>query len=284
MTREAMLGMAPTRITAVKHGLILAMLILDAYIAIFILTPAQFFADGISWWTVNLSDPYAQARGSLIGVGAFRYSPVVAQILQPVGLLPWPVFVAGFTALQIGCLMWMGRSQWWLLLIFPPTIFELWTGNIDILLAAAIFAGFRWPAAWSAVILTKVTPGVGLLWFVFRREWRSLVIALGFTILVAAVSFLLAPDLWRAWIDALRVMSSLPNETPYPPLVVRLPIAVLVLWVAARRDIRPLVPVAVLLAMPSIWGVSYAVLTASLALWLSSRDRRGPGAVGIEPT
>ena len=43
----------------------------------------------------------------------------------------------------------------------------------------AIVLGFRWPFTWAFVLLTKVTPGVGLLWFAVRREWRSLAIALG---------------------------------------------------------------------------------------------------------
>ena len=50
---------------------------------------------------------------------------------------------------------------------------ELAGGNISLLLAVAIVVGFRWPAAWAFVLLTKVTPGIGLLWFVVRREWRS---------------------------------------------------------------------------------------------------------------
>ena len=48
-------------------------------------------------------------------------------------------------------------------------------------MAAAIALGFRYPAAWSFLLLTKVTPGIGLVWFAVRREWRPLAIALGFT-------------------------------------------------------------------------------------------------------
>ena len=51
-------------------------------------------------------------------------------------------------------------------------------------IAAAIVIGFRWPAAWSLVLLTKITPGIGLLWFAVRREWRSLAIALGAVIMI----------------------------------------------------------------------------------------------------
>ncbi len=77
---------------------------------------------------------------------------------------------------------------------------ELWGGNITLLIALAVVAGFRWPAAWAFVLLTKVTPGVGLLWFAVRREWRSLAMALGATLAVVAVSSLVAPGLWRDWV------------------------------------------------------------------------------------
>ena len=74
-------------------------------------------------------------------------------------------------------------------LLFPFAAMEVAGGNVSLLLAAAIVLGFRWPAAWSIVLLTKITPGIGLLWFAVRREWRSLAIALGATAVIAAVSF-----------------------------------------------------------------------------------------------
>ena len=71
---------------------------------------------------------------------------------------------------------------------------ELAGGNIHLLLAAAIVLGFRWPWTWAIVLLTKITPGIGLLWFVVRREWRDLAIALGATAAIVAVSFLVWPE------------------------------------------------------------------------------------------
>ena len=79
------------------------------------------------------------------------------------------------------------------LLAFPFVAVELTGGNIHLLLAAAIVAEFRWPAAWSFVLLTKVTPGIGLLWFAVRREWRPLMIALGATAAIAGLTFIIVP-------------------------------------------------------------------------------------------
>ena len=66
----------------------------------------------------------------------------------------------------------------------------------------AIVLGMRWPAAWAFILLTKISPGVGLLWFAVRREWRNLAIALGVTSAIAAVSFVLAPNLWSDFLAA----------------------------------------------------------------------------------
>ena len=45
------------------------------------------------------------------------------------------------------------------LLLLQPVVASIALGNIEILMAAAIVAGFRWPATWSFVLLSKVTPG-----------------------------------------------------------------------------------------------------------------------------
>jgi hypothetical protein len=69
---------------------------------------------------------------------------------------------------------------------------------------AAVVAGFRWPSAYAFLLPTKVTPGIALLWFVVRREWRNLAIALATTAAIVAVSFVIAPNLWFDWATVLR--------------------------------------------------------------------------------
>ena len=109
---------------------------------------------------------------------AYVYSPAFAQILWPFTFLPWPVFAALWTAASIGCLFWM-RVPW--MLAFPGVIDDILRGNIHVFLAAMVVVGFRYSGAYAFGILTKVTPGIGLLWFAVRREWRPLVWALGVT-------------------------------------------------------------------------------------------------------
>jgi hypothetical protein len=56
-----------------------------------------------------------------------------------------------------------------------------------------------------------------------------------------------------------------PGSVPVP-LVLRLPIAAVVIAYAARTDRRWLLPVGVLLAMPVIWWGSFAMLAGVVAL------------------
>jgi hypothetical protein len=56
-------------------------------------------------------------------------------------------------------------------LLAPPVMIELAVGNIHFLLGPAVVLGFRWPVAWAILLLAKVRPGIGLLWFAVRTEW-----------------------------------------------------------------------------------------------------------------
>ena len=144
------------------------------------------------------------------------------------------------------------------------------------MLAVAIVLGFRWPAAWSFVVLTKVTPGIGLLWFAVRREWRQLAIAAGATALVVVVSFLFAPrGVWSEWIGVLLGNANAPIESgSLPvPLLVRLPIAALVIVWAARGDRRWALPIGCLLALPVIWYGSLSLIVATIPLLRTPRLR-----------
>jgi hypothetical protein len=134
-------------------------------------------------------------------------------------------------------------------------------GQVHLFIAAAIVLGFRSPALWAFSILTKVTPGVGLLWFLVRREWRSLAIALGMTLAIAALSFLLSPTAWFDWVAFLRASSG-SGELLYP----RIAAAALIVVAGALTNRRWTIPIAVVLALPVVWVESYVILLAIIRL------------------
>ena len=245
-------------------------------VAIAMLWPGLNLADTHAYWAVPLDDLYGAARAG--GADAYLYTPAFAQVLAPFKALPWPVFAGLWLVFMALCLVAIA-GVWAILVAFiPPVLIELQAGNIHLPLAVAVGLGLRYPATWAFVLLTKPTLGVGLLWFLVRREWRHLALALGTTALVAAISFVLAPAAWPAWIDALIANAGHPLSPDYNgvihiPLLLRLPVAaVLVIW-GARTDRPWTVGVAATLALPILWINGLAVLL-SIPLLMRWRDPR----------
>lgn len=258
----------PARRRALYHGLVLA-----GWLFVFLNIPK--FVDGglwgrdaIAYWSVDLGNPY---RGQLDQYGYFPYAPPAALVASLFKLVPWPIFLVGWTAMLLAVLAWIGGGLRSLvvLLAIPPVFLEVLYGNIHILLAAAVVAGFRWSGAWSFVLLTKVTPALGMAWFLVRREWRPLLIVAGVTAAISAASAVIAPGLWPQWIGSL--VSSQTVEVPWGhaiviPLLIRLPIALaLVLW-GARTDRPWTVAVAATLALPVLWTAGLSMLVGVVAL------------------
>lgn len=233
--------------------------------------------DAEAYWGIDLGSLY---QGVHLGdQGAFLYSPVVAALFAPFSLLPYEVFYGILAAVNLAALVWLlGWELAALALFAVPVSNEIARGNIHLLLAAAIVVGFRRPAAWAWVLLTKVTPGVGLAWFAFRREWRSLLVAVGVTGAIAAVSFVLAPGLWSGWIAMLAQNAESTRPSLFQvPVLPRLIAATVLLGLGAWRDRPAIVPVAAMLALPAIWVNSLAMLVAVIPLW------RHPDDLAIRP-
>lgn len=201
MERRAIaLGSARTsfRARALRDGLALAGLLFAAYLFVIVAPAARTVGfDAFAYWSVNLEHPYRQVAGEL---GAFPYTPVAARAFAAASLLSWPAFWFAWMGVLLATAGWLGWRGTLLVLAFPPVAVELYHGNIHLLLAAAIALGLRYPAAWAFILLTKVTPGVGLIWFAVRREWRNLGIALGVTAVLVAASLAVDARLWGEWI------------------------------------------------------------------------------------
>jgi hypothetical protein len=246
--------------------------------------------DAHAYWNVDLSNLYGHSFGNTSGLDAFRYTPPIGQVASVLHIIPWELFLAAWLSLLIGVLIWLtGRTNWLAAIAFPPVALELYHGNIHLLIAAAIVVGFRYPVAWAFILLTKVTPGIGVLWFVARQEWRKAALAVGVAAAVALVSFVVAPGLWRQYVDAMldNYAYAPPDGYPFPwPQWLRMPIAALLVIWAARTDRPWVVPIAAVLALPLIWwhGLSIlvavpALLSARLAAW-----RPAPLAVTSRPS
>lgn len=195
--------------------------------------------------------------------GCFLYSPPVAQFMGVIqGLMPFETFTFLLRAAETIVLAVVTGPALFFSLFIPAVAIELNAVNVNLLVVGAVLIGFRFPFAWAFVILTKITPGVGLLWFAVRREWRNLAIAIGATALIAGGSFLLAPDLWRQYFEQL---GREPDNSIYV-IGWRLPLAALVVIWGARTNHRWAMIVAVFLGMPRWYFLTPVILVGLFPL------------------
>jgi hypothetical protein len=228
------------------------------------------------YWEADPANLYPHPE--LAERNGYNYSPAFEFVVGWWRWVPFEVFVAMWRAILLALLVWMAGPFTIFVLFTIPVASEVNAGNIQIMLAAAIVIGFRFPAAWAFVLLTKVTPGIGLLWFAVRRQWRALAIAFGATAVIAAVSFALGPDRWFDYL-ALMTGSPAPSVAPYYlPLWVRLgPAIAFIVW-GGLTDRRWPVVVGSTLALPVFYIISPSMLVGvlpyarqGLGRWLDHR-------------
>ena len=251
---------------ALRDGLSIAGLIVVVWFFVFLDADARGF-DAFACWDVSLDDLYGRSMGQLTDLGAFRYSPPIGILMASFHVLPFEAFYWLWAVFLSASLVWVSRSWSLALCALVAVPISIYLGNIDIPVAAAIVLGMRYPAVWSIPILIRVTPGVGLLWFVVRREWRSLAVALGTTLLIAVPTMIVRPDLWAGFISMLIDNAGQdPHGFPIPLWLRALASVAITIW--AGRTSRPwAVAIAMTLIQPSFSIRSAAVGVAAVPLW-----------------
>ena len=251
------------------------------------LMPAWVGGDALAYYQASPVPTYVGVSGHGLN---FLYSPVASQLIEPLRLLPSDVFVFVVRLGGLTCLVYVAREFTLPILLFVPelvnnpVVMELWYGNINLVLAAVAVAGLRRSGLWSIPLLTKLTPGVGLVWFVVRREWSKLAVALGTTAVLVAVSFVIAPGAWSSWVATLTSpASTLPPGTYWviAPLPVRVAAAGLLVAVGAWRGWRWTVVVATWLSIPVLWPQTLAIMAPLPRMALQGLAARRAGARGV---
>jgi hypothetical protein len=212
-----------------------------------VLHGSVFGLDSHAYWVAGrTAHPYGAAPGA---EDAFLYSPIFAQAMRPLSLLPWPMFGWLWLALEAVAVVWITRpmATRWRIPVLLLCIPEVQAGNIHGLLAVTLVLGLSHPAYGGFALLTKITPAAPpLAWFAARGEWRKLVTLATVTLTLVAVSFALSPDLWVEWGRFLITH----RDESYRWLIWRFVAAIALTLVGARRNWVWLLPVAVSLALP----------------------------------
>ncbi|MEX5304117.1 glycosyltransferase family 87 protein [Kocuria sp. CPCC 205258] len=225
--------------------------------------PRVFGQDSHAYWLAAQAElVYSRPAGTL---DAYLYSPVFLTLIKPLTWLPWPVFLAAWTVLLLAIVVWLVRPlPWeWAVPLAVCCLPEVLVNNIFLLLALAAVVGMRWPALWAFPILTKVTMGVGLLWFAARGEWWSLIKGIGVTALIVAVAYAVDPLSWQAWVHFL-LSNRDGTKDGLALFALRCLGAVVLVVVGARLNWPWLVAPAMLLASPVLVSIVPAALLAAI--------------------
>lgn len=237
-----------------------------------------------AYWSTRFGLDYSLAHPG--ESGAYLYSPAFAQLIAPLTILPLAAFMAVWTVLLAAVFYWLLGWRAFFVGLLAPVVMSIAIGQLDVLMAAVIVIGFRWPAAWLLPFITKLTPGIGVLWFAARGEWRSLGIALAATAGVVGLSMAIDPRAWIGWIEML-----IRFETPTAangvflpvPLWIRLPlVALLIVW-GARTNRRWVLPIGVAFALPTVWVNTPTILVAILPLIALGADAPAGRWLRAEP-
>lgn len=218
----------------------------------------------------------------VIGDVTYAYSPAFAQFLQPFQQFSFGTFRALIAGVELFSLAYL-IGPWWALGIVVFQVWPIWEevllgGNLQLFATAMLVLALRHPAAWPAVLLLKITPGIGILWPTLRGQWRNVAIGLGLTALIAGVSFAYEPRHWFEWVTWLTSQVDASGDRAAMPLWFRGILAVGIMVWAARTDRIWWVPVAAALASPEGHG-HWIMLLGAVSLWMKARPRSEPSYV-----
>jgi hypothetical protein len=224
--------------------------------------------DSQAYWRVGhtVGDIYASPPGS---DAPYFYSPAFAAAVHPLSWLPFAAFGIVWAALELVVMLWLlkpGRLRWTVPLFVVAGLPELMLGNVYPFLALALVLSLSQvyrpmgPAATAFLLLTKITPGLPVLWFMVRREWAALYVAAATTGAAVFVSLVLGPARWFDWFGFLTSGTG-PSLLWFPARAVA---AVTLVVFAALRGRPALVPLAVLLTLPVVAGTSVLCLLAAV--------------------
>ena len=265
---------SPETRRAVRVGTLVGIWIASTCIAamwiVFDLRAGQVGVDAHAYWLAGrVTHPYGRAAGE---VDAFLYSPLFAQLMRPLSVLPWHLFLSLWMVAESAAFYWVLRPlPWaWRIPMALLAVCEILMGNIYGFLAVAVVLGSRSSLAWTFPLLTKITVAIpGLVWFALRGEWVQVARAAALTLTLVAVSATIDPHLWQEWFRFLHANGGRMGYLHLGPTLRRHGRCRL------RRQAGPpsALPLACLLSVPTWSGQSkdLALLLATPRLSLRSR-------------
>jgi hypothetical protein len=178
----------------------------------------------------------------------YPYPPLLAILFRPLALLPFEAAAAiweGVVILSFAATVWwigIRRRETWLVLgmLALPIAWCMVIGQAQVPLTLLVGIGAPWSIALAANI--KLFPAVVALWWIGRRDWRSLGQFAGTLAALALIQLALAPQASLDYLTAisLKQVGAVVNLSPYAVSPVIWGVLVLVgvgtvLWLAPTR-------------------------------------------------
>jgi hypothetical protein len=246
--------------------------------------------DNLAYWIAGMhiaaGEPIYATGETAFAPYAYHYPPPLAQALAPLTLIvPAVVYVAVYRALELLTVWDLGGRRMLAMLAliaFIPVAVELRFENVHLFMAIGIVLGLRrWPWLFAIGAVVKISPGLGIVYLIFRRRWRDAAVACVVGAVIVGVSYVLDPGLWRAWLDAVLIRADTTGNSLLPvPYLVRAA-AGLALTVAGgvlgRRRGELLLVAGITIANPNLAMNGLAVLAAAVPIWFAGPDGVGTG-------
>lgn len=226
---------------------------------------------------------YAQAE--IWTSGAFKYPPLLAQLVVPIGFLPEVIVDWIWRISGVLCLRYLSGS-WKLALLASlqwPVFAELSYGNVTLQLGAVALWCFRDRRAvylipWFAGMKFGPALLIPYLWFTRPETRRPIVISCAVFAAACAISFALASGMWFDYLGtfgweaasqmkAMYVVALVPDHGGVD-FALRFAIASALMLVAIRWKLDWLAFIAATATMPIFSLTRLAVLVALWPLWL----------------
>jgi glycosyl transferase family 87 len=225
---------------------------------------------------------------------AYWYPPVVAQLVAPISaVVPSEAFSWAWTAVLVACLLYLagGRPLVALALVaYLPVATELGFRNVHLILAVLIVLAIRrWPVLFAVGAAIKIAPGLGIVYLAVRGRWRDAAVAALVGVVILVVSVALAPRAWADFIDILRARGPGDASSFVPiPYIVRAVVGLVLAIVAGRLEARiggPLLVVAIVVALPTLWFTALSTLASLVPLlWAGATRTTAAGRVSTAVT
>lgn len=204
---------------------------------------------------LNAGLPLYEQAASTNDAGFYRYPPLLAILFRPLALLPYETAVLVWESILIVVTivtLVRVRPRWPVLLVAGmlamPLLWTLAVGQAQALVTGLLAVGSPWAVAFAGHL--KLTPWlIGVFWLA-RRDWRSLGLLAGWIAGLALFQLVLEPEATMAFMTftSLEQVGAVMNLSPYAVSPVLWVAFVAVLGVVAWR------------LAPTRWGWAAAVV------------------------